>query len=119
VRTEQVPWARLKARHTSDFELLDNLSCPLGPDYPSGVTGAGHDSPSGTAASISTTTTRPVGVWLGLTHPFGLSNSRLEGINAEIRLVQRRGYGFRNLDAPSSAIYLRSGGITLTLPTER
>jgi hypothetical protein len=27
----------------------------------------------------------------------GLSNSRLEGINAKIRLIQRRGYGFRNL----------------------
>jgi transposase len=44
----------------------------------------------------------------------GLSNSRLEGINAKIRLIQRRGYGFRNLDA----LYLCLGGITLNLPTE-
>jgi transposase len=49
----------------------------------------------------------------------GLSNSRLEGINAKIRLIQRRGYGFRNLDALSAAIYLCLGGITLNLPTER
>jgi transposase len=49
----------------------------------------------------------------------GLSNSRLEGINAKIRLIQRRGYGFRNLDALSAAIYLCLGGITINLPTER
>jgi hypothetical protein len=49
----------------------------------------------------------------------GLSNSRLEGINAKIRLIQRRGYGFRNLDALSAAIYLCLGGISLNLPTER
>jgi transposase len=48
-----------------------------------------------------------------------LSNSRLEGINAKIRLIQRRGYGFRNLDALSAAIFLCLGGITLNLPTER
>jgi transposase len=47
------------------------------------------------------------------------ANSRLEGINAKIRLIQRRGYGFRNLDALSAAIYLCLGGITLDLPTER
>ncbi|HEV7710158.1 MAG TPA: ISL3 family transposase [Asanoa sp.] len=49
----------------------------------------------------------------------GLSNSRLEGINAKIRLVQRRGYGFRNLDALTAAIYLCLGGISLKPPTER
>jgi transposase len=49
----------------------------------------------------------------------GVSNSRLEGINAKIRLIQRRGDGFRNLDALTAAIYLCLGGITLTLPTER
>ncbi|MBG0568187.1 ISL3 family transposase [Actinoplanes aureus] len=48
----------------------------------------------------------------------GLSNSRLEGINAKIRLVQRRGYGYRNLDALTAAIYLCLGGVTLNLPTE-
>jgi len=49
----------------------------------------------------------------------GLSNSRLEGINAKIRLIQRRGYGFRSLDALTAAIYLCLGGITITLPTDR
>jgi transposase len=39
----------------------------------------------------------------------GLSNSRLEGINAKIRLIQRRGFGFRNLDALTAAIYLCLG----------
>jgi hypothetical protein len=48
----------------------------------------------------------------------GLSNSRLEGIDAKIRLIQRRGYGFRNLDALTAAIYLCLGGVTLQLPTE-
>ena len=47
-----------------------------------------------------------------------MSNSRLEGINAKIRLVQRRGYGYRNLDALTAAIYLCFGGVTLNLPTE-
>jgi transposase len=42
----------------------------------------------------------------------GLSNSRLEGINAKTRLIQRRGYGFRNLDALTAAFYLCLGGIT-------
>jgi transposase len=48
----------------------------------------------------------------------GLSNSRLEGINAKIRLIQRRGFGYRNLDALTAAIYLSLGGVTLNLPTE-
>jgi transposase len=48
----------------------------------------------------------------------GLSNSRLEGINAKIRLIQRRGFGFRNLDALTAAIYLCLGGVSLNLPTE-
>jgi hypothetical protein len=45
----------------------------------------------------------------------GLSNSRLEGINANIRLVPRRGYGFRDLDALTAAIYLCLGGVTLNV----
>jgi transposase len=39
----------------------------------------------------------------------GLSNSRLEGINGKIRLIQRRGFGYRNLDALTAAIYLCLG----------
>ena len=48
----------------------------------------------------------------------GLSNSRLEGINAKIRVIQRRGYGFRNLNSLTAMIYLCLGGITITLPTQ-
>lgn len=48
----------------------------------------------------------------------GLSNSRLEGINAKIRLIQRRGFGCRNLDALTAAIYLCLGGVAVGLPTE-
>jgi transposase len=49
----------------------------------------------------------------------GLSNSRLEGINAKIRLIQNRGYGYRNLDALTAMIFLCLGKIEITLPTER
>jgi transposase len=47
----------------------------------------------------------------------GLSNSRLEGINAGIRLVQRRGYGYRSVGSLRAAIYLCLGGIVIDLPT--
>lgn len=47
----------------------------------------------------------------------GLSNSRLEGINAKIRLIQRRGYGYHSLETLAAAIYLCLGGITIRLPT--
>ncbi len=49
----------------------------------------------------------------------GLSNSRLEGINAKIRLIQRRGHGIRDLDSLTSMIYLCLGGITINPPTGR
>jgi transposase len=45
----------------------------------------------------------------------GLSNSRLEGINTKIRVIQRRGYGHRDPDALTAMIHLCLGGITLTL----
>jgi transposase len=48
----------------------------------------------------------------------GLSNSRLEGINTKIRVIQRRGYGHRDPDALTAMIYLCIGGIDLSLPTE-
>jgi transposase len=48
---------------------------------------------------------------------WGLSNSRLEGINGKIRLIQRRGYGYHSVEALASAIYLCLGGITVRLPT--
>lgn len=47
----------------------------------------------------------------------GLSNSRLEGINAKVRLIQRRGYGFHSVESLAAAIYLCMGGITVELPT--
>lgn len=49
----------------------------------------------------------------------GLSNSRLEGINAKIRLIQRRGYGYHSPEALKGMIYLCCGGVTVSLPTER
>jgi transposase len=48
----------------------------------------------------------------------GLSNGRLEGINAKIRLIQRRGFGYRDLNALSAMIYLCLGGVTIQLPTQ-
>lgn len=48
-----------------------------------------------------------------------LSNARLEGINSKIRLIQRRGYGYRSVDSLASVIYLCLGGINVELPTQR
>ena len=50
---------------------------------------------------------------------WGLSNSRLEGVNAKVRVIQRRGYGHRNPRSLADMIYLCLGGITITLPTQR
>jgi transposase len=49
----------------------------------------------------------------------GLSNSRLEGINAKIRVIQRRGYGHPNAQSLTTMIYLCLSGITITPPTQR
>ncbi len=49
----------------------------------------------------------------------GLSNSRLEGINAKIRLINRRGYGLHSAQALIAMTYLCCSGITVTLPTGR
>ena len=46
-----------------------------------------------------------------------LSNSRLEGINGKIRLIQRRGYGYHSTDALAASIYLCLGQIPTQLPT--
>jgi transposase len=48
----------------------------------------------------------------------GLSNSRLEGINARIRLIHRRGYGYHSAAALIAMIHLTCGGLTITLPTQ-
>ena len=49
----------------------------------------------------------------------GLSNSKLEGINSKIRLINRRGYGHPNPNNLIAMIHLCLGGITIPLPTER
>lgn len=49
----------------------------------------------------------------------GLSNSRLEGVNAKIRLIQRRGYGYHSVDSLTAVIHLCLGGIDVQLPTQR
>ena len=49
----------------------------------------------------------------------GLSNSKLEGLNSKIRLINHRGYGHHSAAVLISMIYLCCGGITIQLPTER
>jgi transposase len=49
----------------------------------------------------------------------GLSNSKLEGLNSKIRLINHRGYGHHSAAALISMIYLCCGGVTVQLPTER
>jgi len=48
----------------------------------------------------------------------GLSNSRLEGINSKIRVIQRRGYGHPHPDTLIAMIHLCLGGITPKLPIQ-
>ena len=48
----------------------------------------------------------------------GISNSKLEGLNSKIRLINHRGYGHRSLPALTAMIYLCCGGITVQLPFE-
>jgi transposase len=47
----------------------------------------------------------------------GLSNSRLEGLNSKIRVIQRRGYGHPHPHTLAAMIHLCLGGITPKLPT--
>ena len=47
----------------------------------------------------------------------GLSNSRSEGINTKIRVIQRRGYGHPNPTSLTAMIYLCCSGISVKLPT--
>ena len=49
----------------------------------------------------------------------GLSNSKLEGLNSKIRLINHRGYGHHSATALIAMIYLCCGGITVQLPTGR
>lgn len=47
----------------------------------------------------------------------GLSNSRVEGVNAKIRLINNRAHGHKSADALIASIYLSLGGIQISLPT--
>jgi transposase len=49
----------------------------------------------------------------------GLSNSKLEGLNSKIRLINHRSYGHHSAPALIGMIYLCCGGITIELPTQR
>jgi transposase len=49
----------------------------------------------------------------------GPSNTKLEGLNSKIRLINHRGYGHHTAAALMAMIYLCCGGITVRLPTER
>jgi len=49
----------------------------------------------------------------------GLSNSKLEGLNSRVRLINHRGYGHHSATAIIALIYLNCGGITVELPTGR
>jgi transposase len=46
----------------------------------------------------------------------GLSNSKLEGLNSKIRLINHRGYGHHSAAAIIAMVYLCCGGITVELP---
>ena len=45
-----------------------------------------------------------------------ISNSKLEGLNAKIRLINRRGYGHHSAEAVIAMVYLFCGGLTIDLP---
>jgi transposase len=49
----------------------------------------------------------------------GLSNSKLEGLNSKIGLINHRGYGHHTAAAIIAMIYLCCSGLTITLPTGR
>lgn len=49
----------------------------------------------------------------------GLSNSRSEGINTKVRVIQRRGYGHPNPVSLAAMIYLCCSGLETSLPTQR
>ena len=55
------------------------------------------------------------GIIAAITHR--LSNSRIEGINAGIRLIQRRANGYASLDNLIEMIHMCHGGVPTQLPT--
>ena len=64
---------------------------------------------------------RVVGVWHRRPSEFAATHevdSLTEGLNAGIRLIQRRAHGYANLNNLIDMIYLCHGGIPTPLPTE-
>ena len=49
----------------------------------------------------------------------GVSNGRVEGFNAKVRLIIRRGYGFHTAEAALALVMLAAGPITIRLPHQR
>jgi len=49
----------------------------------------------------------------------GLSNGRIEGLNARVRLIVRRAFGFHSAQAAAALVMLSCGPIELTLPHEK
>lgn len=49
----------------------------------------------------------------------GQSNSRGEGLNAHIRLLHRRGYGYHSATAMTALIYLCCSHLPIAVPTQR
>ena len=46
-----------------------------------------------------------------------LSNSKLEGLNSKIGIINHRGYGHHSAEAVIAMVYLCCGGLTIELPT--
>jgi len=46
----------------------------------------------------------------------GMGNSRLEGVNSKIRMINHRGYGHHSVATLTAMIYLCCSGIQLELP---
>jgi transposase len=49
----------------------------------------------------------------------GLSNSIVEGVNGRVRLIQRRGYGYRSAASLIAMVHLCCGALRVSLPMER
>ena len=49
----------------------------------------------------------------------GLSNGRIEGLNARVRLIIRRAFGFHSAQAAAAMVMLSCGPIELALPHEK
>jgi hypothetical protein len=92
------------------------------PPTPSGTYEPGAAPPSGPASNRSSTSpaeSGPTSNGIIASVEHGLSNNRLEGINAKIRLINKRGHGRPNYESLTATIHLCLVDITIPLPTER